>query len=55
MTETGVFNIREICRGCLSDKKDNLRSIFDSNILETFILCTNVQVKAYLQTNELNF
>lgn len=45
MTEAGAFNIREICRGCLSDNKDNLRSIFDSNIFETFVLCTNVQVR----------
>lgn len=44
MATSVPFNIREICRGCLSDNRDNLRSIFDSNILENFILCTNVQV-----------
>lgn len=48
MTESTVFNIRDICRGCLSDKRDNLRSIFDSNILETFILCTNIQVIKFI-------
>lgn len=51
MTESGVFNIGEICRGCLSDNRDNLRSIFDANILESFILCTNVQVTELLFTN----
>lgn len=44
MTESCVFNIGEICRGCLSDNRDNLRSIFDSNIRDSFISCTSVQV-----------
>lgn len=55
MTESDVFNIREICRGCLSDNRENLRSIFDTTILGSFISCTNVQVTmdvcfVYLQT-----
>lgn len=44
MTTSVVFNILQICRGCLSDNRDSLRSIFDSNILDNFISCTNVQV-----------
>ncbi|XP_037048131.1 zinc finger protein 737-like isoform X1 [Bradysia coprophila] len=46
MTTSISFNISDVCRGCLSDNRDNLRSIFDSNILENFISCTNVQVTA---------
>lgn len=40
-----------ICRCCLSDRRDTLRSIFDASIKDLFVACTSILVSYKL----LNF
>lgn len=44
MTSESAFDINGICRGCLSDKRDTLQTIYKNSIREIFTLCTNLQV-----------
>lgn len=37
-----MFNINEICRGCLSDCKDALRPLAD--VRELYTMCTQAEV-----------